>query len=114
MRTGREVREEAMEFTEVVRKRRMVRNFTDEPLPPEAIERIMDLARHAPSAGFTQGQSFVVVTRPETKAEIAWLCGGEYYVERGFHPFVSASPFRARPCTNEAADHTQAHAGGEE
>jgi nitroreductase len=30
-------------------------------------DRDLALARHAPSAGFTQGQSFVVVTQPELK-----------------------------------------------
>jgi nitroreductase len=92
-----------MDFTEVVLKRRMVRHFTDEPVAPEVIDRLLDLARHAPSAGFTQGQSFVVVTRPELKQEIAKLCGEEGYVEGGFHPFVSGAPVLVIPCTSEAA-----------
>ena len=49
-----------MELRDVVRARRMVRHFTPEPVAPEVIDRILDLARHAPSAGFTQGQSFIV------------------------------------------------------
>ncbi len=56
-----------MEFQETVLKRRMVRNFADRPVAPEIIDRILDLTRHAPSAGFTQGQSFIVVTDPQTK-----------------------------------------------
>jgi nitroreductase len=94
-----------MEFAEVVRKRRMVRHFTDEPVAPEVIERMLDLARHAPSAGFTQGQSFVVVTRSDLKVAIGKLCGEEGYVERGFHPFVSEAPVLVIPCTSEAAYH---------
>ena len=94
-----------MEFTEVVRKRRMVRHFTDEPVAPEVVQRILDLARHAPSAGFTQGQSFIVVTRPDLKQAIAALCGEEGYVARGFHPFVSGAPVLLIPCTSEAAYH---------
>jgi nitroreductase len=94
-----------MEFREVVRKRRMVRHFTDEPVAPEVIERMLALARHAPSAGFTQGQSFVVVTRPELKAEIARLCGEESYVAGGFHPFISGAPVLVVACTSEAAYH---------
>jgi nitroreductase len=94
-----------MDFAEVVRKRRMVRHFRDEPVAPEAIERILDLARHAPSAGYTQGQSFVVVTDPAMKREIARLCGEEAYVEAGFHPFVSGAPVLVIPCTSEAAYH---------
>src|SRR5437868_320052 len=94
-----------MEFSDVVRKRRMVRHFTDAPVAPEVVERMLDLARHAPSAGFTQGQSFVVVTRPEMKQEIARLCGEEYYVEGGFHPFISGAPVLVVPCTSEEAYH---------
>src|SRR5215210_4376087 len=98
-------KEQPMEFSDVVRKRRMVRNFTDEPVAPAALERILDLARHAPSAGFTQGQAFVVVTRPELKQAIAELCGEQSYVERGFHPFISGAPVLVVPCTSEAAYH---------
>lgn len=94
-----------MEFTEVVLKRRMVRHVTDEPVPMEVIERILDLARHAPSAGFTQGQSFIVVTQPDLKQAIANLCGEESYVERGFHPWISGAPVLVVACTSEAAYH---------
>jgi nitroreductase len=96
-----------MEFEEVVRKRRMVRHFTDEPVDAAAIDRILDLAKHAPSAGFTQGQSFVVVTEPEMKKRIAELCGEESYVERGFDPFVSEAPVLVIPCTSEEAYHSR-------
>jgi nitroreductase len=58
-----------MEFYEAVRKRRMVRNFTDQPVEPAAVERVLDAARRGPSAGFTQGQDFVAVTDPRTKEE---------------------------------------------
>jgi nitroreductase len=94
-----------MEFTEVVRKRRMIRHFTSEPVAPEVIDRMLDLARHAPSAGFTQGQSFIVVTRPDLRKEIGRLCGEEEYVSSGFHPFVSEAPVLVIPCTSEAAYH---------
>lgn len=94
-----------MEFTEVVLKRRMVRHFTDEPVPMETIARMIELARHAPSAGFTQGQSFVVVTDPAVKKKIAEICGEEGYVEGGFHPFISGAPVLVVPRTSEAAYH---------
>jgi nitroreductase len=94
-----------MDFTEAVRKRRMVRHFTAEPVAPEVIERILALARQAPSAGFTQGQSFIVVTRPDLRQELARLCGEEGYVKGGFHPFISGAPVLVVPCTSEAAYH---------
>ncbi len=94
-----------MEFTEVVRKRRMVRHFTSEPVAPEVIERILELASHAPSAGFTQGQSFIVLTRPDLRQAVARLCEEEEYTSKGFHPFVSEAPVLIIPCTSEAAYH---------
>ncbi|MDX1665308.1 MAG: nitroreductase family protein [Candidatus Promineifilaceae bacterium] len=94
-----------MEFTDVVRQRRMVRNFADEPVPQEVVERILDLARRGPSAGFTQGQQFVVVTEPELQSQIAALCHEESYVARGFDPFISKAPVLIIPCTSEAAYH---------
>ena len=50
-----------MEFQEVVRRRRMVRNFDDRPLDPEVVERILANGTRAPSAGFTQGWAFLVL-----------------------------------------------------
>lgn len=94
-----------MEFEAVVRRRRMVRNFSDEPVDPAAIARILDLARHAPSAGFTQGQSFVVVTDPADRKAIAELCGESSYVAGGFAPWISKAPVLIVPCTSEAAYH---------
>jgi nitroreductase len=94
-----------VDFSEVVLKRRMVRHFSSEPVDPAIIKRIMDLTRHAPSAGFSQGQSFVVVTQPELKQKIAHLCSEESYVESGFHPFISEAPVLVIPCTSEAVYH---------
>jgi nitroreductase len=94
-----------MEFKDVVLKRRMVRHFSDKPLPPAAVQRIVDLTRHAPSAGFTQGQSFVVATEPGLKAAIADLCGEGGYVQAGFHHFISGAPALLIPCVSEEAYH---------
>ncbi len=94
-----------MNFTEVVLKRRMVRHFTSEEIAPEVIERILELARHAPSAGFTQGQSFVVVTQPQLKHALARICHEESYVEDGFHSFISEAPVLVIACTSEAVYH---------
>jgi len=94
-----------MEFRDVVLKRRMVRNFADKPVDAAIIDRILELARHAPSAGFTQGQSFLVVTSPEKKKAIAATCEEDEYVQRGFAPFISKAPVLLIPCTSETAYH---------
>jgi nitroreductase len=55
-----------MEFEDVVRRRRMVRNFDpDRPVPRETVERLLDLAIRAPSAGFSQGWAFLVLSTPD-------------------------------------------------
>ena len=94
-----------MEFAEVVRRRRMVRNFEKQSVDQETIERILELAQHNPSAGFTQGQDYVVVRRPDLKRKIAELAHEASYVESGFDPFVSEAPVLIVPCTSEAAYH---------
>ncbi|HZQ27708.1 MAG TPA: nitroreductase family protein [Acidimicrobiales bacterium] len=58
-----------MEFQEVVRRRRMVRAYADRPLPEGMLDRMLDNALHAPSAGFTQGWAFLVLEgREQTEA----------------------------------------------
>lgn len=54
-----------MEFATVVRRRRMIRNFTDQPVDPDVVDRALAHAVRAPSAGFSQGWAFVVLARPE-------------------------------------------------
>lgn len=94
-----------MDFVDVVKKRRMVRNFTDEPVDPDVVARMLDLARRAPSAGFTQGQSFIVVADPEKRQKIAELCGEQHYAKAGYGNLISKAPVLVIPCTSEAAYH---------
>jgi nitroreductase len=57
-----------MEFRDVVRKRRMVRDYDpDRPVPPEVRDRLLEHALHAPSAGFSQGWAFLVLESPEER-----------------------------------------------
>ncbi len=51
--------------------RRDIRRFSDEPVPEDVLERILEAAHHAPSVGFSQPWDLVVVTDDETKTEIA-------------------------------------------
>lgn len=53
-----------MELTEVVRRRRMTRNFSGRPLEPGTLDRLLTDALRAPSAGNTQGREFVVLEGP--------------------------------------------------
>jgi nitroreductase len=56
-----------MEFREAVRKRRMVHVFEDRPVDANLIDGLLDVARHGPSAGFSQGADFLVLDEPATR-----------------------------------------------
>ena len=65
-----------MEFDEVVRKRRMVRNYDpDRPVPAAVVDRLLDHAIRAPSAGFSQGWGFLVL---ETRRRPRRVLGGDH------------------------------------
>lgn len=88
-----------MDFREVVARRRVVRSYTAEPVEPAVIQRVLDTARRAPSAGFAQGQSFVVVHDASDRERIAELCDEPAYRARGFEPWLSRAPVHVVVCT---------------
>jgi FMN reductase [NAD(P)H] len=90
-----------VEFLEVVRRRRMVRRYSPEAVPREVLDRVVAVGRRGPSAGFTQGQSFVVVTDPGLRREIAVLADEGAYTSRGFEPWISEAPAHVVVCTSE-------------
>ncbi len=96
-----------MEFREVIRRRRMVRNYTDEPVDEATLLRIVEAGRRAPSAGFTQGQSFVLVTDAELRTSIAGLAGEDEYAAKGYDRWVSRAPAHVVVCVSEAAYHAR-------
>ncbi|MGH3506213.1 MAG: nitroreductase family protein [Nocardioidaceae bacterium] len=58
----------AMEFQQVVDRRRMVRNYSDQLVDPAAVDRMLANALHAPSAGFSQGWAFLLLDTPDDVA----------------------------------------------
>jgi nitroreductase len=53
-------------LADAVRRRRMVRAFTDDPIDASQVDALVDLARRAPSAGHSQGWAFVVLEGEQT------------------------------------------------
>jgi nitroreductase len=90
-----------MEFAEVVRKRKMIRSYLDKPVDPGALERVLDAARRAPSAGHSQGQYLVVVTETATRTAIAELGNEGHYVASGMSPWMSTAPVHVVVCVRE-------------
>ena len=66
-----------MEFVEVVRRRRMVRSFADRPVAPDVVDRLLDAANRGPSAGFSQGQAWLVLTEPADREAFWSLRAGD-------------------------------------
>lgn len=94
-----------MRFVEVVRKRRMVRNFQRKQVPLNKIDRILNLALRAPSAGYTQGWAYVVVTDQRIRRKIGEIQGElDFYVKRK-HKFVSEAPVLVVACISERLYH---------
>jgi nitroreductase len=60
-----------MELYDAIRSRRSVRSYDDRPVPREALGRILEAARQAPSANNTMPWRFVVVTDPAVRTAIA-------------------------------------------
>ena len=95
-----------MEFDQVVRKRRMVRNFRRNPVSIETVNRILEVAQHSPSAGFSQGWAYVVITDPVVKKKIGQIQGeDDFYAAKRFHKFVSDAPALIVACTSEELYH---------
>ena len=61
-----------MQFAEVLRRRRMIRSYdAARSVPVDAVDAVLEAARRAPSAGFTQGVSLLVLSTA-TEREIFW------------------------------------------
>ena len=65
-----------MEFSDVIKRRRMARAFTTEPLPEGTTSRLLRAANRAPSAGFSQGQAFLVLEGPGQTGKL-WSVFGD-------------------------------------
>jgi nitroreductase len=81
----------------VVRRRRMCRDFRDDPVDPALVDQLLDLARRAPSAGHSQGWAFLVLDQREDvdafwahDADPAWLA-------RPTHPGLLRAPVVVLP-----------------
>jgi nitroreductase len=72
-----------METWDTIRARRNVRQYTDQPIARDDLERILEAGRRAPSAGNWQPWDFVVVTDREQLIELAkaWERGGRHIAQ---------------------------------
>ena len=69
-----------MEVFEAITKRRSIRAYKDEPVPEEALAKVLEAARLAPSAGNRQEYKFIVVKDQATRKALAVACNNQAFV----------------------------------
>jgi FMN reductase [NAD(P)H] len=80
----------------------MVRHYAPDPVPREALERMVATIRRAPSAGYSQGQRLVVVTEEDGRAAISRIMGtGGWTATDDREPWLESAPVHVLVCTRE-------------
>lgn len=87
-----------MDYARTVLSRRMIRAFKPDSIPKEKVERILLLAQHYPSAGYSQEVAFIVVTDREKRKKI-----------RKLRDLKSDAPVLLIPCVSERVVHDRYH-----
>jgi nitroreductase len=95
------------DLLEVMRTTFAARAFSDAPVPDDALLRILDDARFAPSGGNRQGWRVIVVREAETKRALAELARPTMQryaaqVAAGESPWNTVNPTRLTPAQIEA------------
>jgi len=70
-----------LDLFEAIKTRRSIRAFTREEISDREIEKILDAARWAPSAGNIQPWIFVVVKDPGTKRRLSEAALSQFFIE---------------------------------
>lgn len=83
-----------LEVFGAIRTRRSIRSFTNEEVSEEEVRKLIDAARHAPSAGNIQPWEFVIVRDPQRKHRLAVAALNETFIEE--------APVVIVVCANEA------------
>jgi nitroreductase len=112
------------DFLELVKKRRSFRRFKSDPVPKEILEKVLEAARHPPSAGNSQPWEFIVVQDVATKKSITQSITSGYkkirkadptmYWAVAVQPHLSTAPVLIVVCGDRRLQQTYpAHLPGE-
>ena len=69
--------EEQAAVYKAIYQRRDIRSFLPDPVAEEVLHKILEAAHHAPSVGFMQPWSFIVISSKEIKEKLAWAADKE-------------------------------------
>ncbi len=83
-----------MDVFEAIKNRRSIRTFERKAVSEEQVERLIDAARHAPSAGNIQPWEFVIVRDQQIKKQLSVAALNQSFIEE--------APVVLVVCANEA------------
>ncbi len=87
-----EMRRRARDLLSELRRRRSVRQFSDEPIPLDVVRAAIETAGQAPSGANKQPWTFVLVTNPDVKRRIREAAEAEeqkFYEERATEEWLA-------------------------
>lgn len=82
-----------MDVFEAIINRRSVRAFKQDPIPEELLNKVLEVARWAPSAGNLQARDYIIVRDPEIKKKL--------YEAALSQRFIEEAPLDLVVCANE-------------
>ena len=91
-----------MEFSDVVRRRRMVRRYADRPVDRAVLDRALDHASRAPSAGYTQAVELLVLDEPDAVARF-WSATADADADSAWLTGMRTAPVVVVPLTSREA-----------
>lgn len=69
-----------MKVLEVIKKRRSVRKYKEDPIPEKDLMRVLEAARLAPSGKNFQPWKFIIVKDKELKEKLAQASAGQFFM----------------------------------
>ncbi len=93
-----------MELDEAIKERRSIRAFKPQNVSEETVEKLIDAARHAPSAGNIQPWEFIIARKQDTKRKLALAA---------HQAFIEEAPVVIVVCADEARSSSRYSSRGE-
>jgi nitroreductase len=70
-----------LDVFEAIKGRRSIRTFKDQEVSAELVEKLVEAARWAPSAGNLQPWEFIIIRKPEVKRKLVEAAQGQSFLE---------------------------------
>ncbi|MGO9582916.1 MAG: nitroreductase family protein [Acidimicrobiales bacterium] len=92
-----------MQLDAIVRRRRMVRSYSNRPVPADVLDRVLDVALRGPSAGFSQGVDLLVLEGSQTQQFFELTSDPGFIAEPGPLSGLLRAPVIVLPLSDPAA-----------